>query len=100
MNVGQRYNSYRDNVSEDIMNLLKDDDIVELEYYVRHRGRRVCRKYIAYKLSEHVIFKNTEGVGTFTYYIKEHRWMDKGHNPKIKRILTNEEYKRRLFEVM
>lgn len=85
--------------SEDIMELIEDEDIVEIEYYVRKYRHRITRRFIVNKLGNILDF---EGVyADFTYYLDKKEWKHaKGYNPKIKRILTIEEYERRVFEVM
>ncbi len=82
--------------SEDIFKLLKDEDIVEIEYYVPKCRCRIKRLFIVNKLGNILDFESV--YADFTYYIDKKEWYPaKRYNPKIKRILTMEEYDRRCF---
>lgn len=88
--------------SKDIMDLIEDDDIAIIEYYVkRYRGRITrrfeCNLYKS-KEDEFVIFENKRCDWWYNKTKKE--WIQaKGFKPKIKGILTKQEFENRCIKV-
>ncbi len=84
--------------SKNVIKLLKEEDLVVLEYYVRKYGKRVTRIF------EIIIGKNTiyfdNAHCSFTYDLEKKRWIDgKGYNPQVKYILTKEQFNKDKYKV-
>lgn len=84
------------NHSKDITDLIEDDDIVIVEYYVARFRERISRMFecTLYKGEdgEYIIFENKHCDWWYNKTKKE--WVEsKGFNPKIKSIVTKEAYR-------
>ena len=78
--------------SKYIIDLIRDGDIVVLEYYVRKHGKRISRKFEVQKLNERTIYFDNRHC-SFCYDLEKRFWRDgKGYNPKIKSIVTKEQF--------
>lgn len=85
--------------SFNIIDLIEVGDIVNLEYYVRKYGKRIIRKFEIENLSDEVIYFDNRHC-SFCYDLKQNIWRDgKGYNPKIKTIVTKEQFKAVGYEV-
>ena len=97
--------------SENILNLLKDGDIVEIEFYDDLCKRRIKKLFIVNR-SDPAKMDTTNDAWPnmidfenmyiwLTYDLADNRWLqeDKKYNPRIKRILTAEEFERRSIGV-
>lgn len=79
--------------SSNIIELIGKNDIVLLEYYVKKYGKRISRKFeIEHIIDNEVIYFDNKHC-SFCYNLKENKWRDgKGYNPKIKSIVTREQF--------
>lgn len=85
-------------ISKNITDLIEDKDIVEIQYYSKRRGRRVTRIFEVKKIGKQLVFLNHRC--SFIYDLSENKWIDgKGFNPKIKAILTKEQYEANCYRL-
>ena len=77
--------------SKNPFKLLECEDIVILEYYVSKYRKRIRRKFEVFKFANLILFKNT--YCDFIYNLSKQKFLDgKGYNPKIKSIVTKEQF--------
>lgn len=85
--------------SKNIIDLIEYGDIVVLEYYVRKYGKRISRKFEIENLDNKVIYFDNRHC-SFCYDLEQDKWRDgKGYNPKIKSIVTKEQFKAIAYKV-
>ena len=85
--------------SSNIKELVEEGDIVKLEYYVRKYGKRITRRFEIKNISDEVLYFDNRYC-SFCYDLKQHLWRDgKGYNPKIKSIVTKEQFRNVEYEV-
>lgn len=83
--------------SSNIKELVEEGDIVKLEYYVRKYGKRITRRFEIKNISDEVLYFDNRYC-SFCYDLKQHLWRDgKGYNPKLKSIVTKEQFKNREY---
>lgn len=81
------------NFQEKLFDLIEVGDIVELEYYVAKYRRRISRKFECQILENKVIYFDNRHC-SFCYDFELKKWRDgEGYNPKIKTILSHEQYR-------
>ena len=79
--------------SKNIIDLIEDEDIVILEYYVSKCGKRIQRKFEPSNLLNKKIYFDNRHC-SFCYDLENKKWIDgKGFNPKIKSVVTKELFK-------
>lgn len=79
--------------SLNLIDLIEENDIVKLEYYVRKYGKRITRRFEIEHISDEVIYFDNRYC-SFCYDLKQHLYRDgKGYNPKLKSIVTKEQFK-------
>lgn len=62
-------------------------------------GKRISRKFETSKLNEEKIYFDNRHC-SFCYDLNEKKWLDgKGYNPKVKSILTKEEFNSRAYKI-
>ena len=89
--------------SHNITDLIEDDDIAIIEYYVSKYRQRINRRFecslFKSKEDDFVIFENKHCDWWYDKNKKE--WvMAKGYNPKIKSIVTKEQFERMSYKVV
>ncbi len=86
---------------KNIVQVLEDNDLVEIEYYVAKYRKRIRRIFeVTFLFGDNTIwfeYLNTR----FSFDVAENKWKRnaEGHNPKIVRILTKEQYERYSYQV-
>jgi hypothetical protein len=84
--------------SKNIIDLIEDKEIVEIEYYVKRRAKRITRVFEVEKIDNKLVFLNHRC--SFMYDLSENKWIDgKGYNPKIKTILTHEQFEQNAYRL-
>lgn len=84
--------------SKNIIDLIEEDDIVILEYYVKKYRQRITRKFEVGIVYGKIYFDNRHC--SFWYDLENKKWGDaKGFNPKIKSILTKEQYEQNSYKL-
>lgn len=85
--------------SKNIYDLIEHEDIVILEYYVQKYGKRIQRKFDVIKYDdEGLYFENA--FNNFIYKKAEKGFINgKWYNPKIKLILTHEQYEQNSYKI-
>ena len=80
--------------SKNIFELLENGDIVILEYYVSKYKKRIIRNFEIYKAdNESTLISFENAHCNFLYDLQKNQWLDgKGFNPKIKKIMTHNEF--------
>ena len=77
--------------SKNLFKLLEGEDITVLEYYVGKYRKRIARRFEVFKVGHLISFRNV--YCDFLYDLNEQKFLDgKGFNPKIKLILTHEQF--------
>ena len=72
-------------------NIFKSEDIAVLEYYVGKYRKRIARRFEVFKAGHLISFRTV--YCDFLYDLNEQKFLDgKGFNPKIKLILTHEQF--------
>ena len=85
-------------VNENIFDLLDSQDFVILEYYVSKYRRRIERKFEVFKAYNLISFNNIHC--TFLYDLNKKEFVDgKGFNPKIKTVITKEQFSSVAFNI-
>ena len=90
------------NVSNEPIELIEDEDIAVIEYYVSKYRQRITRIFecslFKNKESDFVIFENKHCNWWYDKAKKE--WVNaKGYNPKIKSIVTKEQFEAIKYEI-
>ena len=93
--LGEDGYQYSDNSivkhSKNIFELLENEDIVILEYYVSKYRKRITRRFEIFKIEPLITFGNM--YCDFLYDLNKQKFLDGiGFNPKIKRIVTKEQF--------
>lgn len=84
--------------SKNIIDLVEEDDIVILEYYVQKYRQRITRKFEVGIIYGKIYFDNRHC--SFWYDLENKKWGNgKGFNPKIKSILTKEQYEKNSYKL-
>ena len=84
--------------SKNIFKLLEGEDITVLEYYVGKYRKRIARRFEVFKAGHLISFRNV--YCDFLYDLNEQKFLDgKGFNPKIKSILTHEQFESMEYKV-
>ena len=83
--------------SFNLIDLLETDDIVVLEYYVEKYGKRITRKFEAFKYDTLIKFNNIHC--DFLYDLNEKKWTEEEYDIQIKQILTHELYEANCYKV-
>ena len=79
------------NHSKNIFELLESEDIVVLEYYVSKYRKRIKRRFEVFKAENLISFSNAHC--DFLYDLSKQKFVDgKGFNPKLKGIVTKENF--------
>lgn len=98
---GIKYSTRYDSIikhSKNIIDLIEEDDIVILEYYVQKYRQRITRKFEVGIVYEKIHFDNRHC--SFWYDLENKKWGNgKGFNPRIKSILTKELFNQNSFKV-
>lgn len=88
------------NHSKNIIELLEDNDIVTLEYYVAKYRIRITRIFEISKVLKLNCIKFNNVNCDFSYNVEENKWINgKGYNVKIKTILTKEQFEQNCYKV-
>lgn len=86
--------------SKNIIELLEDNDIVTLEYYVAKYRIRITRIFEISKVLKLNCIKFNNVHCDFLYNVEENKWINgRGYNVKIKKILTKEQFEQNLYKV-
>lgn len=86
-----RFNEIKSH-SKNLIDLIEDEDIVILEYYVSKYRKRIQRKFEPSNLLNKKIYFDNRHC-SFGYNLENKKWIDgKGFNPKIKSIVTHEQF--------
>lgn len=99
------YNKYWNEI-EDIIgepskspfDLIQDDDIAVIEYYVSKYRQRIRRRFECSLFDHYVIFENKHCEWWYDKLNKEWR-QAKGFNPKLKYIVTNDQFESMKCEI-
>lgn len=86
-----KVNKYIKKHSKNKIELLECEDIVTLEYYVSKFRKRIKRRFEVFRAGNLMSFSNI--YCDFLYDLNKNKFLDgKGFNPKIKEIVTHEEF--------
>lgn len=90
--------------SDNVIDLIKDGDIVNIEYYVSKYKRRIIRLFECslFECKDEsdilVVFENKHG--NWYYGKNKKEWIEsKGYNPKIKSIITKEQFEQKSYRI-
>lgn len=84
--------------SPNIIDLIEDEDIAIIEYYVPKYRQRITRIFECNLFEDFVIFENRNC--KWWYNKSKKQWEQaKGYNPKIKAIVTHESFNSIKYEV-
>lgn len=75
---------------------METDDIVVLEYYVEKYGKRITRKFEAFKYDTLIKFNNIHC--DFLYDLNEKKWIEEEYDIQIKQILTHEQFEQNCYK--
>ena len=95
---GNRYYEIITKHSPNIVDIIEDEDIVILEYYVSNYRKRIQRIFEIEISGNDIIFLNHRA--SFLYDKEKQKFFDgKGLNPKIKAIVTKEQFNSVMYKV-
>ena len=78
--------------SDCLFDLLEDEDLVVIEYYVKKYKGRITRIFEVSKFKDMVLFENRHC--DFRFSLENNEWIDgKGFNPKLITVMTKEKFK-------
>ena len=100
VSIPKKYEKFADEITKhsfNIIDLLETDDIVVLEYYVEKYGKRITRKFEAFKYDTLIKFNNIHC--DFLYDLNEKKWTEEEYDIQIKQILTHELYEANCYKV-
>ncbi len=84
--------------SKNIIDLIEDEDIAIIKYYVPKYRQRITRIFECHLFEDFVIFENMHC--KWWYNKSKKQWEQaKGYNPKIKAIATHEQFNSIKYEV-
>lgn len=100
VSIPKKYEKFEDEITKhsfNIIDLLETDDIVVLEYYVEKYGKRIIRKFEAFKYDTLIKFNNIHC--DFLYDLNEKKWTEEEYDIQIKQILTHEQFEANAYKV-
>lgn len=101
VNDNTYWNSLEDVIGEPSkspFDLIQDDDIAVIEYYVSKYRQRINRRFECSLFDHYVIFENKHCDWWYDKIKKE--WVyAKGFNPKLKYIVTKEQFEHEMYEI-
>lgn len=84
--------------SYNITDLIEENDLVVIEYYVSRYRKRISRIFEVTKDGNKLYFDNRHCC--WSYDLLKHKFLQaKGYNPKIKSVLTKEQFESMKYEV-